>query len=58
MFERDKQLFLTMIALRLLQKKALIGEELQGITQKHIDFLLRNPKKSESPPKEHVFEGF
>jgi dynein heavy chain len=56
MFERDKQLFLTMIALRLLQKKALMGEELQGITQRHIDFLLRNPKKNECPPKEHVFD--
>jgi dynein heavy chain len=56
MFERDKQLFLTMIALRLLQKKALVGEELQNITQKHIDFLLRNPKKNDCPPKDHALD--
>ena len=46
MFERDKKLLLTMISLRLLQKKgALTHESLQGITQKHIDFLLKCPVK-------------
>ena len=47
MFEKDKQLLLTMIAIRLLQKKgALTHESLQGITQKHIDFLLKCPQKT------------
>ena len=46
MFEKDKQLLLTMIAIRLLQKKgALTHESLEGITQKHIDFLLKCPTK-------------
>ena len=46
MFERDKKLLLTMISIRLLQKKgALTHESLQGITQKHIDFLLKCPQK-------------
>lgn len=53
MFEKDKQLFLTMISLRLLQKKAITHEDVQGITKHHIDFLLKCPRKMDAPPKEN-----
>ncbi len=53
MFEKDKQLFLTMIALRLIQKGALNHEDVQGIKQSHIDFLLRCPRKLDAPPRDN-----
>ena len=55
MFERHKQLLLTMIAIRLLQKKgALTHESLTGITQKHIDFLLKCPVKPGIPKEKSL----
>jgi len=53
MFEKDKQLFLTMIALRLIQKGALTHEDILGIKQSHIDFLLRCPRKQDAPPRDN-----
>lgn len=53
MFEKDKQLFLTMIALRLIQKGALSHEDVSGIKQSHIDFLLRCPRKLDAPPRDN-----
>ena len=55
MFENDKQLFLTMISLRLLQKNALNHEDCFGITQKHIDFLLKCPQDLNPPTKMSTF---
>ena len=55
MFERHKQLLLTMIAIRLLQKKgALTHESLTGITQKHIDFLLKCTQKTGIPKEKSL----
>ena len=45
MFECDKKLLLTLIALRLLQRNALTHESLQGVGNKHIQFLLKCPGK-------------
>jgi dynein heavy chain len=55
MFERDKPLFMTMIALRLLQKNAIEHEDCIGITQKHIDFLLKCPQDLNPPMKNNQF---
>jgi len=49
MFERDKQLFQTMIALRLIQKGVL--KELSDITSQHIEFLLKCPFKEAQKDK-------
>ena len=55
MFEKHKQLLLTMIAIRLLQKKgALTHESLTGISQKHIDFLLKCTQKSGIPKEKSL----
>lgn len=55
MFEKDKQLFLTMISLRLLKKNALTHDDCHGINQKHIDFLLKCPQDLNPPPKQNSF---
>ena len=55
MFEEDKQLFLSMIALRLLSKGSLNHPDCQGITKKHIDFLLKCPEDSTGPDKNANF---
>ena len=54
MFEKDKQLLLTMIALRLLEKKEVIDPDCAGIKRAHIDFLLKAPMKLGECPKENT----